>query len=109
MRKGKALTWPMMSIAQCFNAEWDFEGLASFSCDQCKTRVERKLKCLPGSPFTLTFLGCACPGCIVHYVHDPAPANSRQWRHVLKKLRRSGSDILILNRNPNDQGTLGQN
>jgi hypothetical protein len=109
IRNGTAIGWPQMSIRQCFSGQWDFEGYADFNCDACGTRVERKIKHVPGTPLALTFLGCRCPGAVVHYLNDPAPTNTRQWRRSLQRLRRSRSDVLILNLNPSDQGTLGSN
>jgi hypothetical protein len=100
---GRCRSNAMAAISDCFSLRstpWDRETFADFSCPRCKSRVERKMKILTGSPLVFIFLGCACHGCVVHFHDDPGPKNARQWEAALDVLQQNRSDLLILNLNP---------
>jgi hypothetical protein len=99
---------PYASVGKFFGGAFDFEGHAEFSCSACGERVERKLKCVRGTPFVFVFLGCDC-GCVVHYQGDPAPENALHWQAAVRKMRQTNSDLLMLNLNPNDDTAVGLN
>src|SRR5215469_7873452 len=109
LAEGRSCLGYVASIGDCFDdgaTVWDRETHADFSCPQCRTRVEKKLKIVTGTPYVMCFLGCRCSGAVAHVSGDPGPVNARQWKAALRKLRKGKMDLLILNSAPADASGL---
>lgn len=95
--------WPAFSTA-----DLDHDGWADFQCEHCGRRVARGTKHIPDSCFTMLFLGCKC-GTVTFFEGDPGSTNAKDWRAAVEVMRVSGAEILVLNLNPSDEGSLGRN